>query len=73
LENVELSFWTGKINIQNASFKHQKINELLRLSNIPFSIKYSFLGSLELDIPWKKLNSAPVEIKVDQVYIVFKL
>jgi hypothetical protein len=26
LQNVELAFWTGKIHIQNASFKHEKIN-----------------------------------------------
>lgn len=60
LENVELTFWSGKINIQNASFKHDKINELLKLHNIPLSIKLSFLGNLEIDIPWNKLTSAPV-------------
>lgn len=46
LENVELTFWSGKINIQNASLKHDKINELLKLHNIPLSIKLSFLGNL---------------------------
>jgi len=46
LENVALAFWTGKINIQNASFKHAKINELLKMHNMPLSIAYSYLGSL---------------------------
>jgi len=46
LEKVELAFWTGKIHIQNASFKHEKINELLKIRNIPLSVKFSFLGSL---------------------------
>jgi hypothetical protein len=26
LESVELAFWTGKIHIQSASLKHDKIN-----------------------------------------------
>jgi hypothetical protein len=73
LENVELAFWTGKINIQNASFKHDRINELLKQHSIPLSIKLSFLGSLEIDVPWNKLTSAPVEIKLSDVLIVLKL
>lgn len=73
LEKVELAFWTGKINIQNASFRHEKINELLKLHNIPLSVKFSYLGGLELDVPWNKLSSAPVEIKLNNLYIVFSL
>lgn len=60
LENVELTFWSGKINLHNISLKHEKINELLKSKNIPFLIKYSHIGSLSLDIPWKSLSSTPV-------------
>lgn len=70
---MELAFWTGKIHIQNASFRHERINELLKLHNIPLSIKYSYLGALELDVPWNKLSSAPVNIKLSNVYIVLGL
>jgi vacuolar protein sorting-associated protein 13A/C len=60
LENTELTFWTGKINLHNISLKHTKINEKLKEYNIPFSIKYSHIGSLEIDIPWKSLSHSPV-------------
>ena len=43
------------------------------MHNIPLSIKLSFLGNLEIDIPWNKLTSAPVEIKLSNVMIVLKL
>jgi vacuolar protein sorting-associated protein 13A/C len=60
LEKVELAFWTGKIHIQDASLKHDKINELLRAHHIPLSLSFSFIGGLDIDIPWNRLSSAPV-------------
>jgi vacuolar protein sorting-associated protein 13A/C len=73
IENVELAFWTGKINLNNIALKHEKINLLLKAKNIPFTIKYSHIGSLSIDIPWKSLSSTPVEVKVSDVYIVLKM
>jgi hypothetical protein len=46
---------------------------LLKLHSIPLSIRHSFLGNLEIDIPWNKLTSAPVEVKLSNVMIVLKL
>ena len=40
---------------------------------MPLSIQFSYIGGLELDIPWNKLSSAPVEIKLSDVYLVFSL
>jgi hypothetical protein len=68
-----LAFWNGKINLHNISLKHAKINQILREKNIPFSVKYSHIGSLEIDIPWKSLSTTPVEVKIAKVYIVLRM
>ena len=46
IDSVELALWTGKIHFQNASLKHEKLNELFKEKNIPLSLKYSSIGSL---------------------------
>lgn len=69
---MELAFWTGKIHIQDASLKHDKINELLRAHHIPLSLSFSFIGGLDIDIPWNRLSSAPVEIQLSNVLLVLR-
>jgi vacuolar protein sorting-associated protein 13A/C len=68
-----LAFWTGKILIQDAALKHNKINDLFKTNNIPLTIKYSSIRRLSIDVPWSKLSSAPVEIKIDGIFIVLKM
>ena len=73
LENLELGAWAGKIQLQNTALKHDHINGLLKKENIPLSLKYSSISSLSIDVPWTKISSAPVEIKISGIYIVFQL
>ena len=73
IENLELAAWTGKMNLQNIALKHEHINRLLKKENIPVSLTYSSISSLSIDIPWNKLSSAPVEIKISGIYIAFRL
>ena len=70
---MELGIWSGKINLENISLKHKKINQLLKVHNIPLNIKYSHIGSLTIDIPWNKLSSAAVEIKIADILIVLNI
>ena len=73
IDSVELALWTGKINFEKASLKHDKINEFLKSKNVPISLKYSSIGSLSIDVPWNKLSSAPVEVNIENILLVFKI
>jgi vacuolar protein sorting-associated protein 13A/C len=52
--NLNLSLWSGEVNIENVRLK----KEILVKLGLPISIKYSFIRNLRLKIPWKSLTSS---------------
>jgi vacuolar protein sorting-associated protein 13A/C len=64
--NLNLSLWTGEVNIENVRLK----KDILIKLGLPISVKYSFIRSLRLKIPWKSLTSNKTEVYIDGVYAV---
>lgn len=65
-ENLHLGIWSGEILIQNVRVK----SSVLDMLELPFKMKYSHIGRLRLKVPWKNLGSAPVELQLEDVFVV---
>lgn len=58
---------SGNVVIENVQLKPNIIESL----DLPVKIKFSSVGKLILKVPWNKLSSAPVEVTLEDILIVF--
>eukprot|EP00048_Salpingoeca_helianthica_P004514 m.77774 g.77774 ORF g.77774 m.77774 type:complete len:3510 (-) comp13223_c1_seq4:21-10550(-) len=61
--------WEGKVHFENLRLKPNVIEEM----GLAIEIKHGVIGTLDLEIPWKKLfptPSAPVKAAIDQIFLV---
>lgn len=65
---VKVGAWAGKVKIEELSLKQDVFLKM----KLPFSISYSRIGSLRIYVPWNSLSSKPVEIELEQVYVILK-
>jgi len=64
--NLKIGIWSGDIVIQNIAVKP----EVLAMLDLPFRMRYSFVGKLSVSVPWKSLGSKPVEVFLEDVFII---
>lgn len=65
-KNLEVGIWSGKVTIENVSLKEKVIDML----DLPINLRFSHIGKLELDVPWKNISSKPVNVFLDGVYLI---
>ena len=64
--NMKFGVWSGKIELANLQLKPGVLNHL----NLPIVITHGSLKKLKLRIPWASLDSKPVRVFIDGLYIV---
>jgi vacuolar protein sorting-associated protein 13A/C len=64
--NVKLGVWSGKVELKNLKLKSGVLDDL----NLPIVITHGSLKNLKLKIPWTSLDSKPVKVVLDGLYIV---
>lgn len=64
-ENLKLGVWSGKIELQNLQLKKTALDSL----NLPVSISHGTLSKLHVRIPWTSLESKPVKIIIEDVFL----
>jgi hypothetical protein len=65
VENLKLGVWSGKIELNNMKLKENALDAL----NLPISITHGSLCHISVKIPWTALESKPVKIEIDGVYL----
>lgn len=65
-KNISLAIWNGSLKIQGLKFKPCILSEL----NLPIKLQYSWIGTLEILVPWSKLSAHPVEIRIMDIFII---
>jgi hypothetical protein len=58
--------WSGKVELYNLALKPAALDGL----NLPLSIIHGSLKSLKLKVPWTALESKPVRVTIDGVYLL---
>jgi len=64
--NLKIGIWSGKVEVHNISVKP----EVLAMFDLPLQMIFSSIGKLSLSIPWKNLGSKPIEILLEDVFII---
>ena len=64
--NLSLGVLSGDLIIENVSIKP----EALQMLEIPVKLIHSYVGKLQIKVPWSSLSSKPIEIILDKVYLV---
>lgn len=67
-EHISLGVWSGNLVIENVRVK----NEAIEMLEWPIKHKFSFIEKLEVKIPWKRLSDDPVQIRIQNVFILVK-
>ncbi|CAK64571.1 unnamed protein product (macronuclear) [Paramecium tetraurelia] len=65
-QSLKVGLWSGDAKIENLRLKPEAFIKL----DLPFIVKYSRLGTLNLNIPWKNLASAPIKANLDTLYLI---
>lgn len=65
-ENLKLGVWSGEVHLNNLQLKSGILDAL----NLPVKILNGSLKSLILKVPWASLESKPVQITIDGVYLL---
>ena len=64
--NLKTSIWQGNVTIKNVYLKPDLVDRM----ELPIKIKFSSIGRLSLEVPWRKLSSKPVEVVLENVFLV---
>eukprot|EP01040_Poterioochromonas_malhamensis_P023396 gene23396-28687_t len=65
-ENLKLGVWSGKIEFFNLKLKDSALDQL----NLPIQVKKGSLKRLSVKVPWTSLESKPVEVEIDGLYLL---
>ena len=65
IENLKLGVLSGKIELYNLQLKQTGLDKL----NLPLSVTHGSLKQLKLKVPWTALESKPVRVILDGLYL----
>ena len=64
-DNLKLGVWSGEISLNNLQLNRTILQKL----NLPVIIAHGSVKSLLIKIPWATLESNPVKITIDGIYL----
>jgi hypothetical protein len=64
-DNLKLAVWSGTIELYNLKLKQTALDKL----NLPVKVLRGSLKKLQLKIPWTNLESKPVSVLMDGMYL----
>ena len=67
-KSLSLAIWNGKLRIQGLKLKPSIFSNL----PLPLKLKYSWIGNLEIFVPWSHLSKLPVEIRISDIYLIME-
>jgi vacuolar protein sorting-associated protein 13A/C len=65
-ENLKVGVWAGKIEMRNISLREDALSEL----HLPVQVVRGSISHILLKVPWSKLTSEPVIVKITDVFLV---
>ena len=68
-ENLKVGAWNGKVEISHVKVRSSVFEKL----GLPLKVQYSYIEQLNLKIPWQNLGSAPVNVNLENVFLVVSL
>ncbi|PAV56221.1 hypothetical protein WR25_01297 [Diploscapter pachys] len=63
---LNIGIWAGDVKLENLEVKETALDDF----DLPIKLKYGFLSSLVLKIPWNNLYNEPVIAKIDGLNLI---
>jgi len=64
-DNLKIAVWSGEIELDNLSLKTDALKEL----HLPITVTRGYVGKIHVTIPWTALDSKPLQVLIDRVYL----
>ena len=65
-KNTTASIFRGKLLLENISISPK----IMQMLNVPIGILFSHIGRFEMKIPWINITTKPIEVLLDEIFIV---
>ena len=65
-KNLNIGIMSGNVVIEKVSIRP----EVLEMFELPISLLFSSIGKLSLSVPWRSIGSSPVEMTLENLFIV---
>ncbi len=71
-ENVSFGVWAGDLELRGLRIRSEALAVLFETMalDLPVTVTAGYVGLLRLEVPWKRLRSAPVRIVMNDVTVV---
>jgi vacuolar protein sorting-associated protein 13A/C len=67
--NLDVSIITGDVSIEKISIRPEFIEEL----GLPFTLKYSHISKILINVPWTNLKDKPTTVTIQGIYVLLAL
>ena len=65
-EQLKVSVWNGDVTLKALKLRSSALDSL----NLPLHVVSGHIDTLSIKVPWARLTSQPVQIKVDGIYVL---
>jgi vacuolar protein sorting-associated protein 13A/C len=66
--DLNVSIWNGDVKLQNVRLRA----DIFKQFKLPLELVFGRIGNLQVSVPWKSISSKPVDVTIDDVYIVVR-
>ena len=65
-DQLKVGIWSGDVQLKNLTLRKDCLDSL----DLPVDVKYGVLGDLVLNVPWSSLKNKPVNIIIQDCYLL---
>ena len=65
-KNTTANIFSGKLLLENVSISPK----IMQILNVPIGILSSHIGRFEMKIPWFNIATKPIEVLLDEIFII---
>jgi vacuolar protein sorting-associated protein 13A/C len=65
-KQLNVGIWSGDVKLRDLELRREALDQL----HLPINVVEGHLGSLTLSIPWSNLRGKPVQVKIEDVYLL---
>ena len=65
-DQLKVGIWSGDVQLKNLTLRKDCLDSL----DLPVDVKYGVLGDLVLNVPWSNLKNKPVNIIIQDCYLL---
>ncbi|KAL8954928.1 MAG: hypothetical protein Q9183_006866, partial [Haloplaca sp. 2 TL-2023] len=65
-QQLNVGIWNGDVKLRNLELRREALDQL----HLPVNVVEGYLGSLTMSIPWTNLRGKPVQVNIEDVFLL---